>query len=310
MKERGNQGFTLLELMLVLALISTIIGMGYSLYFTTVKSVDQAQDNWTKRAELDRAGNYINNELRHAFKLEISNYNQADFSNTDDSDNYLYINDDKELIHKQGEEKKYVLRRGENYGYQIIFTRVRGENDDLLNHTAEYTLWPDNQDKEKGINSKITLNNIPPQSSIKGEEGNLVYYKKSPETGKIPAADFSTYCFIATTIYQNENHPALTLLRTFRDRVLYKLPGGKKFIANYYKYGPRLSNIVDRYEIIKLSGKILILPILGFSLLLTFPYKIIPLYLLLFVFIEVINQILKNNLTLKEDKYYDSGVGK
>jgi hypothetical protein len=50
--------------------------------------------------------------------------------------------------------------------------------------------------------------------------------------------DFSN-CYLATAVF-GYDHPMTTLLRRFRDGVLVKLPGGKRFVFWYYKWSPRL----------------------------------------------------------------------
>jgi hypothetical protein len=77
------------------------------------------------------------------------------------------------------------------------------------------------------------------------------------------------YCFIATHIYEDFNHPKVIELRFFRDNFLNKSFLGKKFITFYYLYSPSLVK--------KLKNK----PIIN---------QIIKLFLDLFVkFIKVFN---------------------
>ncbi|MCB0411630.1 MAG: hypothetical protein KDD22_03845 [Bdellovibrionales bacterium] len=45
-------------------------------------------------------------------------------------------------------------------------------------------------------------------------------------------------CFIATAAYGSPWDQRLNVLRSFRSKILQHLPGGKKFIWSYYKWGP------------------------------------------------------------------------
>lgn len=56
------------------------------------------------------------------------------------------------------------------------------------------------------------------------------------------------YCFVATAAFGSYDHPAVRILRTFRDEFLAKLPGGEGAIAAYYAAGPALGAAVEGHE--------------------------------------------------------------
>ena len=53
-------------------------------------------------------------------------------------------------------------------------------------------------------------------------------------------------CFIATAIYKESDHFNLLVLRSFRDNTLRSFSLGKKFIAFYYNFGPKLAYRVSK----------------------------------------------------------------
>jgi len=53
-------------------------------------------------------------------------------------------------------------------------------------------------------------------------------------------------CFIATACYGNPNHPDITILRIFRDKVLKKAVWGNLFIEIYYFISPPVANFITR----------------------------------------------------------------
>lgn len=66
-------------------------------------------------------------------------------------------------------------------------------------------------------------------------------------TGK--STGWGSQCFVATAVYQNENHPVIDDLRTFRDKWLDKRKTGKKFIVWYYSKGPVLAAWIDKSKV-------------------------------------------------------------
>jgi hypothetical protein len=65
-------------------------------------------------------------------------------------------------------------------------------------------------------------------------------------------------CFIATAVYQKEDHFNLIVLRSFRDNYLQKYLFGRNFIKIYYKYGPKLASIVATNRYLKIIFKPLV----------------------------------------------------
>ena len=58
-------------------------------------------------------------------------------------------------------------------------------------------------------------------------------------------------CFIATAVYEREDHFNLIVLRSFRDNFLGTYTYGRKFISFYYKYGPSLAKKVSGNKFLK-----------------------------------------------------------
>jgi hypothetical protein len=59
------------------------------------------------------------------------------------------------------------------------------------------------------------------------------------------------FCFIATAAFGSYDHPAVRILRTFRDEFLAKLPGGRSAIAAYYAAGPTLASAIEGHEALR-----------------------------------------------------------
>jgi len=78
----------------------------------------------------------------------------------------------------------------------------------------------------------------------------------------IKSLDEKTGCFIATASYGFYDDKTIGLLRSFRDDILLKLPGGKKIVKMYYKYSPHIAEKIVRSEFQKWMIRMLLLPVI------------------------------------------------
>ena len=54
------------------------------------------------------------------------------------------------------------------------------------------------------------------------------------------------FCFVASAVYGDDDHPDVQALRRLRDRVLLGSPSGRRFVSWYYEHGPALSRSLSR----------------------------------------------------------------
>jgi subtilisin family serine protease len=76
-------------------------------------------------------------------------------------------------------------------------------------------------------------------------------------------------CFIATAAYGSIMHPYVKELRNFRDRYLLTNVLGRQFVTFYYKYSPAAADMIRNRELLKVTVRIMLLPIV---MLVAFPY--------------------------------------
>lgn len=57
------------------------------------------------------------------------------------------------------------------------------------------------------------------------------------------------YCFIATAVYEDYDHPQVKALRKFRDEYLLTNEAGKSFVKTYYKYSPKFADYVKGKQV-------------------------------------------------------------
>ncbi len=69
------------------------------------------------------------------------------------------------------------------------------------------------------------------------------------------------FCFIATAAYGSYAHPAVQLLRWFRDHALAPTLLGRVFVAAYYRFAPPLARVVAEHEGLRSFVRLLLWPV-------------------------------------------------
>lgn len=75
----------------------------------------------------------------------------------------------------------------------------------------------------------------------------------------------SDACFIATASYGSKLHPAVKVLRDFRDEHLTGTLLGDSFIEFYYTYSPSYAELIRESTWARFFARLLLLPVIGFS---------------------------------------------
>ena len=88
-----------------------------------------------------------------------------------------------------------------------------------------------------------------------------------------PQVTFETgsACFIATAAYGSILHPAVTVLRTFRDRYLLAFSPGRAVVRWYYRNSPPLAARIARSPGIRGLVRVLLVPVIAFAWLALHP---------------------------------------
>lgn len=134
----------------------------------------------------------------------------------------------------------YVEERSSNRGFQRVIEipaiPICVSCDDKIYNC----FWTSDSDYKKIAEAGIKL--------LSGQKLKSEFEFESGENNKNTLSG----CFVITACYDgNENHPDLVVFRDIRDNLLGKTKVGKKFISLYYKYGPRLAEIVKRLSSLK-----------------------------------------------------------
>ena len=72
-------------------------------------------------------------------------------------------------------------------------------------------------------------------------------------------------CFIATAAYRTPLHPAVRLLRNFRDRRLLTNGIGRTFVAAYYRWSPPAARVIAGSTVLRLLARVALIPVIAFA---------------------------------------------
>lgn len=176
-KHRRNAGFTLMELVVVMALMLVVLGLVYSFFHFTNTSFVRGGDKFQLQTNLNIASNFVIGELRNVTEIEIVT---APF--TDDTSQYIYV-ESKVLKHRK---PGTVTDKSEDVFKNMVFviSKVSKEDENdrfYLEINLQGNIRGD-EGEDYDLNTKILLNNITSVTGIDSVtnsiSGNTIRYKK------------------------------------------------------------------------------------------------------------------------------------
>jgi len=72
-------------------------------------------------------------------------------------------------------------------------------------------------------------------------------------------------CFIATAAYGSSSESSVKLLRRFRDNILLDKAWGRAFVDLYYRWSPKLADIIAEHDFLRLLVRLSLIPLIAFS---------------------------------------------
>ncbi len=169
-KLRTQAGLTLMELMVVVALIFLVIGMVYSFFSFINTSSLRGGDQYQLQSNIGAALDFISKEIRNSIEIEI--VPDSDLSDPDAEYQYIYV-EGKVLKHRNAgtvtDKTESVINTD-----AAIFTVRKDETSGRYYITID--LAGKKRDDQYNLSTEILLNNI---TGFTGEaSGNAVRYKK------------------------------------------------------------------------------------------------------------------------------------
>jgi prepilin-type N-terminal cleavage/methylation domain-containing protein len=136
LKKTDRRGLSLVELLIVLALLGMIIGLGHMFFSfgTRTFNVGEAQSNVQQNVRV--ASNYITRELRYAFDVQIIDDTFPIPENVSDAFNYIFINDESALEHRSKDGSIILFGDGSSGAAldSLIFA-ISDDNDYMLDYS-------------------------------------------------------------------------------------------------------------------------------------------------------------------------------
>jgi hypothetical protein len=87
-------------------------------------------------------------------------------------------------------------------------------------------------------------------------DGHLHAYNQS-----LPRIGHGENCFVATVVYQDAKNPNVDEFRALRDAFLERSEMGQKLIDWYYRNGPRIASVIERFPILRQAAKAILTPV-------------------------------------------------
>lgn len=237
----GIEGFTLIELMVTLALVGLVIAGGFSLYFFADRSFVSGTVTADIQTDVQLAMQRITNELRLAHHIEFGK--EVPESGLEADEHYLLVNNDGLVALRTQHPQDQILTstNPEVANYQLFFEEVTG-----VPNTLKVKLTSLNEQVPYSLESEIQVMNI----RLGGFEGigpsNSIYFTKTLSAVERGEAEvIRQRCPIASIILDDQD-PDLALLRSFRDDILQKTLVGKAIVHSYYSNATYLIDVLER----------------------------------------------------------------
>lgn len=284
---KGRNGFTLMELLIVLSLISIIFVLGYSILYFSRRTHTNTVNKVDRYESLKQAAEFISNELSTSFYLEINNIEYINPDKKKYGDKFIQSNGSDirlKMFNKDKDEweEKVILNYKNNF--TIKKSDEIGDNNTII---FSITIIDDNGDELESLSSRVFISNLQYGRneiiSIK-DGGAYVLYNNTTKESALPKPGISTGCFIATATYGSATHPYITLLTEFRDEYLAKYALGRVFINKYYKYSPKYASFIEKSDFLRFITRILLAPIvIAVFTIMRAQYYILILLILIFI---------------------------
>lgn len=291
---KSSKGFTIIELLIALALFGLVISGGFSVYYFADRTFVRSAIIADIQRDMDIAMLNISNILRNAYVVELTNLG----SDTEpvfapgDANRFIGIKNGIPVIYEPLENDwsrakihplvKYHLDKAEyemsfsrpDYAVDLIQVTLKASISELdYTYELSTTIRPLNLRKDVHIEDATDPDSLRYQSTLVIEDLE-------------PIDEGRRRCFIATAVFGGDS--AITeLLRVFRDRFLLTNSLGKSFVDFYYTHSPGVAAVLDGSLVLRVLVGIALLPfVLIAFILVNFKWVLIVCLIIVFMFLD------------------------
>lgn len=246
---RHNQGFTLIELMITLALIGLVVAGGTSLYYFANRSFVSGSLMADIHANMQIAMRRITEQVRLAHSMKLMPVADVPTKIEDEDEHYLFAKNGSVILRtKEGGDRLILQGNSAGTGYTLQFSTV-GEVANML----AVTLSSANPQVDYELHSELQVLNL--RSGIEDKGTTAIRFTKTFSDEDYGTAEkIDPRCVFRRHVY-HEGAPQLVHLREFRDNYLAKSPLGRAVIRGYYGASPIVSSFLDHQPVIRAVAK-------------------------------------------------------
>ena len=267
---KNSSGFSIVELLLALALLLIALGLGYNLLFFARNSFERSEERWMEQNEVVSVSSIFYDALNEAYYVEIV----PDVSSIPTDLPYygaFYVVSGQTIYQSKIPDSAATLTQLPGDGLTVNFALETYPTDDGpypyndlinvtvvskdLNYTLSNSVHLDNMNRDKTVH----YDKLPDDVIF----GPVIVFQTKEVVSTIPASLYDSLCFIATASYGSPMDPSVRLLRRFRDDVLLETVVGTKFVEFYYENSPPVAEVIAQSPVLRFVTRAVLYPVVG-----------------------------------------------
>lgn len=215
---KNTKGVTLVELLVVLALLGMILSLGYSLNFLGMNIFTKGSSQANIQQKVRLASDFITKEVRYATDLKILNLSEPipEKDNIEEDLYYIFIHDNI-IEHRYKGNSKIITDEIQKLSFEKATDKITEKDiDNILN----FEIVGNDKKQNYNIKSEALIMNLPKNSKILNENEDkpsiAICYKKTLPIESNPNEQWENYVLMTTKLTckgsSNINAPEATIV--------------------------------------------------------------------------------------------------